>query len=65
MAGDRITQFLPGIAAIGEDMAQPRKAPADRLEHIDGAVPVLNVGGMHEDQDEKAAGVGKDMALTT
>ena len=63
MAGDRVTQFLLGIPAIGEDMAEPRETPAYCLEHIGGAVPVLNIGGMNEDQDEEAAGIGEDMAL--
>ena len=34
------------------------------LEHIYGAVPVLNIGRMDHDEDQKAAGVGEDMALS-
>ena len=63
MAGDCVTQLLSRVAAVREDMAQPGEALAYCLEHIDGAVPVLNIGGMDQDQDQEAAGVGKDMAL--
>lgn len=44
-------------------MAQPWEAIADRFEHIDGAVAVLNVGSVDEDEDQEAAGIGNDMPL--
>jgi hypothetical protein len=42
---------------------QPREAFPHGLEDIDGTVAVLDVGGVDEDEDEKAAGVGQDMTL--
>ena len=48
---------------VGEDMAQPRVASADRGEQRGRAFAVLNVGGVDRDGDEMAAGVGDDMAL--
>ena len=65
MAGHCVAQFLPGVAAIGKVMAQPREALAYRLEHIDGTVPVLNIGRIDEDEDQKATGVGEDVPLAT
>ena len=54
-----VPQFRPGIAAIGEDMAQPRPAFEDRFQDDWRAVAVLNVGGVnnHADQQAKSAGV--------
>jgi len=46
-------------------MAQPREAIPDGFEHIDGPIPVLDIGGMDEDEDEVAAGIGQDVALAT
>lgn len=62
-AGERAAQFLSGISSIGKDMTQPREAAADRRQHADGAVRILDIGGMDENEDQKAAGVGDDMAL--
>ena len=42
---------------------EPKVAPADRLEQIDGAVPVLNIRLMRETEDQEAAGIGEDIAL--
>jgi hypothetical protein len=44
-------------------VAQPREALADRLEHIDRPVAVLNVGGMDQDEQHEATGVRDDMTL--
>tara|TARA_R110002167_G_scaffold253980_1_gene460254 strand:+ start:4056 stop:4733 length:678 start_codon:yes stop_codon:yes gene_type:complete len=44
-------------------MAQPGESPPHGLEDIDGAIAVLNIGGVHEDEDEKPAGIGQDVAL--
>ena len=65
MALECVPELFPRIAAIGEDMAQPREAEADGLENIGCAVAVLNVGGMDEDEDQKSAGVGDDVPLAT
>ena len=62
---ERVFELVAGIAAIGEDMAQPWEAIPDGFEHIDGPIPVLDIGGMDEDEDEVAAGIGQDVALAT
>ena len=38
-------EFVSGIAAIGEDMAQPREPEADGFENIDCAV--VEIGGKY------------------
>ena len=52
MASHGVAQLRPGIAAIGKDMAQPWEALADRFEHIDSAVPVLNVSPVDKPKSE-------------
>ena len=59
----RLAQFLAGIAAIGEDMAQPWIERADRGEHARGAIAILNAGFMHDQPDQIALRVGDDMAF--
>ena len=54
MAFDAAFEFVAGISAIGEDMAQPREPEADGFENIDGAVAVLNVRGVDQDEQQKA-----------
>jgi hypothetical protein len=44
MAAHGILQFVPRIAAIGEDITQPGTAEADRLEQVGSTVAILNVG---------------------
>jgi hypothetical protein len=61
--GDGVAQLVTRIAAIGEDMAQPGKAPPHGFEDIDRAITVLNIGGVGQDEDEEAAGVGQDSRL--
>src|ERR1700716_2269756 len=65
MAFECVPEFFPRIAAIGEHMAQPREAETDGLENFGCAVAVLNISGMDEDEDQKSAGVGDDVALAT
>ena len=50
MPGKRLDQLGAGIAAVCEEMTQPGKAKAKRLDHILGCVPVLNVGGVNQDE---------------
>ena len=38
-----LAQFLPGIAAIGEDMAQPRIERAEGGDHARGAIAILSI----------------------
>ncbi len=63
MARVCIDQFRACKASIGEDMPQPRTAEADGLDHIRRAVPVLDVGGMNEYEEQEAECVGDDVAL--
>ncbi len=59
----RLAQFLAGIAAIGEDKAQPWVERADRSEHARGTIAILNVGLMHNQPDQIALRVGDDVAF--
>jgi hypothetical protein len=61
---ERLPELVSSVAAIGEYMAQPVEAKTHRFEHIDRAIAVLNIGGVDENEDQKAAGVGIDMALS-
>ena len=47
-------QFLSGIATIGEDVAQPWIARADRSKDARGAIAILNVGFVHDEPDQVA-----------
>ncbi|NKJ03017.1 hypothetical protein FHW92_005128 [Novosphingobium sp. SG707] len=51
ITGDSIAEFVTGIVAISKDMAQPGKAPLHGFEDIDGAIAILNISGVHEDED--------------
>jgi len=59
----RIPELFARIAAVSKDMARPWEAITDRLEHIDGAIAVLNVGSVDENEDQEAADIGDDMPL--
>ena len=63
MGLERIPEFGASIATISKDMPQPGKAKAHCFEHIDRPVTVLNISGVDEDEDQKSAGVGKNVAL--
>src|SRR3546814_19999780 len=56
-------QFLPGIAAIGEETAQGRIGVATAFDEVRCAVAVLDVSGEHQSVEEVAGRVGRDMAL--
>ncbi len=56
-------KLFPDVSAIGEDVTQPGVEPASGLQHERGTVAILNIGRMHHGFDEKAVGVGEDMAL--
>ena len=44
-------------------MAQPRPALHDGLEHLRGAVAILDRSTVHDEADQQPAGVGHDVAL--
>ena len=54
---------MHGIAERGEDDLDEGERPAGPLQHVLGAVAVLNVGGMDLDREQAAARVGHDVAL--
>ena len=56
-------QLRSRIAAIGEDMAQPRPAFEDRFQEVRRAVTVLDIGGMDDETHQQAERVDNDMAL--
>src|SRR5438874_13293528 len=57
------SQLVAGVAAVGEDVAQPRVEVADLLEHEDRAIAVLHVGLVHHQPDHVARCVGHDVML--
>ena len=61
--GQRIAKLVAGIAAIGEDMTQPRIERAAIDDRTDGAVAILDVGGVNLQADQMALRVGDDVAL--
>ncbi len=48
----RALQLRHGIAAVGEDMAQPRIAGPDGPQQCGRAITVLDVGAMHGEADQ-------------
>jgi len=62
-SGKRFPEFVTGIASIGENMTHPGETTAHGFEDIDGAVTILDIGRVHEDEDQKPAGVRQDMPL--
>ena len=45
-------------------MAQPRVKSTDRGDDADGAVTVLNIGGVYRQSEQMPFGIGDDMTLT-
>jgi hypothetical protein len=58
-----LAQFVSGIASVGEDMAQPGIAGADRRKDARGAITILNAGFVYDEPDQIALGVGNDVAF--
>ena len=53
------------IDAVGEDMPQLGKAPAQLLQQRDCTVDILHIGRMNMNREQKAIGVGHDVPLTS
>ena len=51
------------IAAIGEDVAQPREGASDRAQKRGCAVAILDIRRMDDRADQQSAGVGEDVSL--
>lgn len=61
--GEGRCQLFASVTAIGEDVAQPGEEIADRRQHADRAVAMLDVGAVHLGADQEPVGVGDDVAL--
>jgi hypothetical protein len=48
-----LAKLAAGIAAVGEDMAQPWERASHGSEQQRGAVAILNVGAMYDGRDEQ------------
>jgi len=63
VAGRGVLELVAGIAAVGEDMAQPWMAEPDRPEQVRSAGAILNIGPVDLYEDQEAERVGDDVAL--
>ena len=54
-----------GIATIRPNAAQPPEASAQGGEEQAGAIAVLNVGGMHADQQNQSQSIDQQVALSS
>lgn len=59
----RTPQFGARIATIGEDMAQPRPALDDGLEHLRRPVAILDRSAVDDEADQQAKRVDDDVPL--
>ena len=62
---ERGAQFAASIAAVGEDMPQPRIERTDRSQRKGAAVAVLDISGVHDKPDQMAKRISNDMALAS
>jgi hypothetical protein len=58
-----LLEFLAAVSAIGEDMAEPRVAMANVVQHGNGPVAILDIGTMDHEPDEMAECIGDDVPL--
>jgi hypothetical protein len=56
-------EFLAAISAIGEDVTQPGIAVANGVQHLDGTVPILDIGAVDDEPDQTAECVRQDVSL--
>jgi len=63
MADECLRQFGPGIAAVGEDVTQPGKAETKGLYDLGSAVPILDIGGMDQHEEQETQRIGNDVTL--
>src|SRR5689334_12393498 len=62
-AGECIDELFAAIDPIGKDVPQSGEAVVQALQQRNGAVDILNVGGMNVYCQQQAVGVGDDVAL--
>ena len=51
------------VSAVGPDELHTIEATDDLRQDIDGAIPVLDVGGVNDQRKDEAKGVNEDMSL--
>jgi hypothetical protein len=56
-------ELVARIAAISEDMKQPRPLVFDGFQEIGSAVAILNIGAVHHEADHQPERVDNDVAL--
>lgn len=61
--GEGVAKLSRIVAAVRPDQRQPRKELLEPLEQVDGTVPILDVGRMHDGIQQEALRVRGDMAL--
>src|SRR6201993_1778038 len=61
--GECLTQVGAIVDAVGEQVAQPGKHLMDGLDHQNGTIAILDIGGVHLGTDEQTASIGHNVAL--
>jgi len=61
--GDDLRHLRALVAAIGVDALDEGEGAAGLPQHGDGAITVLNIGGMDDDAQEEAEGIDEDVAI--
>jgi hypothetical protein len=64
-ADQSVTQLWSSISSVGKHMAQLGGLALEPSEHVRRTVAVLNVGAMHPQRNQVAAGIGHYVALAT
>ena len=63
VALQRADELVARITPVGEQVAQPWEALADRLDEIDSPVTILNAGSVDGDEQHQSEGIGDDVAF--
>jgi hypothetical protein len=63
--GECVDELFAAIHPVGKDMFEPGKAISQAFQQGDGAMDILNVGGMNVDGQEETIGVGDDVSLAS
>lgn len=58
-----VLQLRAAVSAVGKHVPQPGIALTDGFQHLDRAVPVLDVGTVNDQADHQPERVGDDVAL--
>ena len=62
-ASERCCELGSGVAAIGEDLRDPREQPACLADEIGGAIAILNIGRDHLNAEQKTYRVNERVAF--